>query len=203
VAPEGAAAGEELAMSVLRFPNQERFCQEYVKDLDPRAAGLRAGYASGPNTRASVWRLMRNGAVQARIAELQEMAARQAEARSRAEADWVVAQLAKIARADPRKFFHADGTPKKVHELGDEEAAALSGFEPSGEAGKVVDRLKVLELLGRHFGLWLQKPAPPQDVNLFEGMSLDDVRRVRDRVGQLLEGAGVDLPVSAPRRRPG
>jgi len=83
----------------------------------------------------------------------------------------------KIARADPRKFFHADGAPKKVHELGDEEAAALSGFEASGEAGKVV--------------------------NLFEGMSLDDVRRVRDRVGQLLKGAGTDLPGSAPRRRRG
>ncbi len=65
----------------------------------------------------------------------------------------------RIAHADPRKFFPADGTPKKVHELDDEEAAALSGFEPTGEAGKVVDRLKVLELLGRHFGLWQQKPT--------------------------------------------
>ena len=77
------------------------------------------------------------------------------------------------------------------------EAAALSGFEATGDAGKIVDRLKVLELLGRHFGLWRQKPASapaPQDVNLFEGMSLDQVRRVRDRVGQLLEEAGVDLP---------
>jgi len=81
------------------------------------------------------------------------------QAESHAEADWVVAQLVKIARADPRKFFHADGTPKKVHELGDAEAAALSGFEATGDAGKILDRLKVLELLGRHFGLWQQKPA--------------------------------------------
>jgi phage terminase small subunit len=189
-------------MSALRFPAQERFCQEYVKDLDARAAVLRAGYASGSNIRGRVWRLLRNGGVQARIAELQEAAARQAEADARAEADWVVAQLVKIARADPRKFFHPDGAPKKVHELGDDEAAALSGFEPSGEAGKVVDRLKVLELLGRHFGLWPHKPAAPQDLNLFEGMSLDEVRRVRDKVGQLLGGAGVDLPGSGPAGRP-
>ncbi|WP_428659323.1 terminase small subunit [Reyranella sp.] len=193
-------------MSALRFPNQERFCQEYVKDLDARSAAVRAGYVPSPNLRASVWRLMRNGAVQARIAELQEAVAKQAEAAARAEADWVVAQLVKIARADPRKFFHPDGAPRKVHELGDDEAAALSGFEPSGEAGKVIDRLKVLELLGRHFGLWPQKPPPPpspQDVNLFEGMSPEDVRRVRDKVGRLLEGAGVDLPGSAPRPRQG
>ena len=196
-------------MSALRFPKQERFCHEYVKDLDGRAAAIRAGYVPGPNNRASIWRLLRNGGIQARIAELQEAIAKQAKAAAaaHAEAGWVVAQLVKIARADPRRFFHADGTPKKVHELGDEEAAALSGFEPSGVAGKVVDRLKVLELLGRHFGLWPQKPSqappPPQDVNLFEGMSLDEIRRVRDRVGQLLGGAGVDLPGSGSARRPG
>src|SRR4051812_19655767 len=95
-----------------------------------------------------------------------------------ADADWVLAELVKIARANPRKFFHADGVAKKVHELGDDEAAALSAFDASGEAEKVIDRLKVLELLGRHFGLWTQKPA--EEVNLFEGMSLDDVRRIRD-----------------------
>jgi phage terminase small subunit len=191
-------------MSALRIARWERFCQEYVKDLDARSAAVRVGYAPGPNVRTSAWRLLRKGVVQARVAELQEGIARQAkaEADSHAEAGWVVAQLVKIARADPRNFFHADGTPKKVHELGDDEAAALSGFEPSGEAGKVVDRLKVLELLGRHFGLWPQKPAPPQDPNLFEGMSLDEVRRVRDRVGQLLGGAGVDLAGSRPPGRP-
>lgn len=184
-------------MSPLRHPKQEQFCREYVKDLDARAAAVRAGYVPSGNLRVSVWRLLRNGAVRARIGELQEAATRQAEAESRAEAGWVVAELVKIARADPRKFFHPDGTPRKVHELGDEEAAALSGFEPSGEAGKVVDRLKVLELLGRHFGLWPQKAAAA-DLNLFEGMKLDDIRRVRDRVGRLLEGAGVDLPGGGP-----
>ena len=130
-------------MSALGLAMQERFCHEYVKDLDGKAALLRAGYSAECNM----------------------------------------------------------GRALKVHELGDEEATALSGFEPSGEAGKVVDRLKVLELLGRHFGLWPRKPAPPQDVNLFEGMSLDEIRRVRDRDGQLLGGAGVDLPGSAPPRR--
>ena len=185
-------------MSALWYPKQERFCHEYVKDLDGRAAALRAGFSPSRHICDTVLRLRKDARVQARIAELQEEMAKQAE--SHAEADWVVAQLVKIARADPRKFFHADGTPKKVHELGDAEAAALSGFDATGEAGKVVDRLKVLELLGRHFGLWPQKPAPARDVNLFEGMSLDEVRWVRDKVGQLLGGAAVDLPGSAPRR---
>lgn len=186
-------------MSVLKFMSQERFCREYVKDLDGRAAAIRAGYMAGIHLGDSVKRLLKHPRIQARIAELQAPIAR--EVRAEAEADWVVAQLVKIAHADPRKFFHPDGTPKKVHELGDDEAAALSAFEPSGEAGKVVDRLKVLELLGRHFGLWSQKPASPQDTNLFEGMSLDDVRRIRDRVGSILGGADVRLAASVPPGR--
>jgi len=191
-------------MSVLRLAKQERFCHEYVKDFHGKSAALRAGYRTG-HIYETVSRLLKDARVRARIAELQEAMARQAravaEVASHAEADWVVAQLVRIAHADPRNFFHADGTPKKVHELGDDEAAALAGFEPTGEAGKVVDRLKVLELLGRHFGLWQQKPAPAHDANLFDGMSLDEVRRVRDRVGQLLAEAGMDPARSAPRRR--
>ncbi len=160
--------------------------------------GCARGYASGPNARATVWRLMRNGAVKARIAELQEMVARQAEQEARAEAGWVVAELVKIARAVPRKFFHPDGTPRKVHELGDEEAAALSGFEPSGAAGKVVDRLKVPELLGAALRpVARRKPAAAPDTNLFEGMSTDDVRGVRDKVRRLLAGSGAD-PAGKP-----
>ncbi len=188
-------------MSAHRIARRERFCLEYVKDLDARAAAVRAGYPGGRAIYTVVARLMGDAAVRARVAELQDGGQRQAEAEARAEAGWVVAELVKIARADPRKFFHADGTPRKVHELGDAEAAALSGFEPTGEAGKVIDRLKVLELLGRHFGLWPQKTTP--DLTPFEGMKLDDIRRIRDRVGQLLGGADVDLPGGGPSRGAG
>jgi phage terminase small subunit len=183
---------------------QERFCHEYVTDLDGKAAALRAGYEAGKHLSDTVTRLLRDGRVQARIAALQALIAQRAkdEAAADAEAGWVVLELVKIARADPRKFFHADGTAKKVYELGDDEAAALSGFEPTGEAGKVLDRLKVLELLGRHFGLWPQKAAAPES-NLFEGMSLDEIRRIRDKVGRLLGGAGVDLAGSGPSGRAG
>jgi len=172
-----------------------------TKPIDGEAAThANGGYTSGRHNCDTVLR-RKDARVRARVAELQEAIPQQAEAEAEShESDWVVALLVKIARADPRKFFHADGAPKKVHQLGDEEAAALSGFEVTGEAGKVVDRLKVLELLGRHFGLWQQKPALAHDVNLFEGMSLDDFRRVCDRVGQLLRGAGMDLPGSTARR---
>lgn len=197
-------------MNALHDTRRERFCHEYVKDRDARSAAIRAGYKAGTGIGATASRLLGDAAVRARIAALQEPVvatepigavvdpARGPEPAPEPGAGWVVAELVKIARADPRRFFHADGTPRKVHELADDEAAALSAFESSGAAGKVIDRLKVLELLGRHFGLWPQKAA--QDVNLFEGMSLDDVRRVRDRIGKLLGGAGVDLPGGGPPR---
>ena len=82
-------------MSALRRRKQERFCHEYVKDLDGRAAALRAGYTSSRHLCDTVWRLMEDARVRARVAELQEAIAQQAEAEaaSHAEADWVVAQL--------------------------------------------------------------------------------------------------------------
>jgi hypothetical protein len=201
-------------MKAVPDTRRERFCHEYVKDRDARSAAIRAGYKAGTGIGATASRLLGDAVVRARIAALQEPVATAARVGAVVDpasgpappatpvpapepgAGWVVAELVKIARADPRKFFQADGTPKKVHELGDDEAAALLVFESSGAAGKVIDRLKVLELLGRHFGLWPQKA--PSDINLFEGMSLDDVRRVRDRIGRLLGGAGMDLPGSEP-----
>ena len=59
-------------MSALRIARWERFCREYVKDLDARAAAIRAGYMAGPHIRISAMRLLRHAGGQARIAELQE-----------------------------------------------------------------------------------------------------------------------------------
>jgi hypothetical protein len=58
----------------------------------------------------------------------------------------------------------------------------------------------VRELLGRHFALWPQKPAAA-DLTPFEGMKIDDVRRIRDTVGRLLAGSDVDLAGSGPPGR--
>ena len=59
-------------MSALWYPKQERFCHEYVKDLDGRAAALRAGFSPSRHICETVLRLLKDARVRVRVAELQE-----------------------------------------------------------------------------------------------------------------------------------
>jgi phage terminase small subunit len=90
-------------------------------------------------------------------------------ARTGITADRVLAEIAKLAFFDPRKFFDADGAPIPIHELDDDTAAALAGmnvfevFEGTGKNRvfvgytkkyKLTDKRGSLELLGKHLKLF-------------------------------------------------
>lgn len=60
-------------MPALKNAKHERFCQEYVRDLNKTQAYIRAGYTA-KSADANAHRLMGNDGVQARIAELQTKA---------------------------------------------------------------------------------------------------------------------------------
>ncbi|MCW5737812.1 MAG: terminase small subunit, partial [Enhydrobacter sp.] len=156
-------------------------------------AAIRAGYSANAARQQSS-RLLTNAAIQRRLSELQG----DIERRSMVDAEWVVAELVKIARADIRKFYRPDGSLKPIVELGDDEAAALSGVEAVEQAGadgvvsqatlrkiKRWDRPKVLELIGRHFGLWPQKVE--HNHNWLDGLSADDLRIARDFLRAIAE----------------
>ena len=88
-------------------------------------------------------------------------------------ARWVLQELAKIARCDPRKFFNKDGSPKDITSLDDETAAGVTGFDVvelfDGSQGdqkhvigltkkiKMSDRIRALELLGIHQAAFTDK----------------------------------------------
>lgn len=57
-------------MTKLKNAKRERFCQEYVKDLNATQAYIRAGYSEN-GAAQSAEKLLRNTEVRARIAELQ------------------------------------------------------------------------------------------------------------------------------------
>lgn len=175
-------------MAALSNPNHERFCLEYVKDTNATQAAIRAGYSVNA-ARQQGSRLLANVAIQRRVAELQDGI----EKRAMVDADWVIGELVKIAKADIRKFYNLDGTLKNITELDDECAAALSGAEAVelGDSGAMLrkikrwDRTKVLELLGKHFGLWPQKVE--HNISWLDGMSADDLRIVRDLLQAVAE----------------
>lgn len=185
-------------MAALGNAKRERFCLEYAKDGNATRAYIRSGYSEN-GAAQSAERLLRNAEVQRRIAELQ----RGIERRAAVDADWVVGELTKIAKADIRKFYNADGTLKPVAELDDDCAAALSAMEVTdlGEDGilrkvKRWDRVKVLELLGRHFGMWPTKVEHTH--NWLDGLNPDELRTARDLLQAIAGGgdkaAGGDRP---------
>lgn len=141
---------------------QQRFVDEYLKDLNATAAYMRAGYrATGHAAVACAHKLMKNRYILQAIAEGKKAR----EARTDIEADRVVKETARIALFDPRKLFHDDGTPKGIHELDDDTAAAISGLKvvTKGNADmgfgevleyKIADKNSALEKLFRHLGLY-------------------------------------------------
>lgn len=76
----------------------------------------------------------------------------------------VLTELARLAFLDIRKAFNEDGTLKALHELDDDTAAAIAGFDMAemfseGDAVGVMKKFKLadkkgpLELLMRHMGM--------------------------------------------------
>lgn len=105
-------------------------------------AAKTAGYSAKTAKQAGS-RLLTHVDVQAAIAE------RRVDLQEKAEltTERVLRELARIAFADPRRYFAADGSVKSIRELDDDAAAALSGIDvvemaasmaqvPTGETGK-------------------------------------------------------------------
>jgi phage terminase small subunit len=145
---------------------QAAFVAEYLVDMNSSAAARRAGYASR-NANVTGPRLLAD----ARISAAVRAAMAEREHRTRISADRVLAEIARIAFADVRAMFDADGLPRPIGELDGDTAAAVAGLEVSvthGEDGsitriakvKIADKLAALEKLGRHLGLFDPKRGP-------------------------------------------
>lgn len=146
---------------------QARFVEEYLAstDLNATEAYKRAGYkATGNAAEAGAARLLRNAKVAEAIEEAREARTR----RTQVGADDVIRQLVRMGFSDIRKLFTPQGQLKPLHELDDDTAAAVASFEvvtkeipmPGDEPPeieyvhkvKMVDKIKPLELIGKHMG---------------------------------------------------
>jgi len=159
-------------MSALKNPKHERFCLEYVKDLNATQAAIRAGY-SAKTAKQIGSRLLTNVDVAARAAELQSKLTDKLEIT----AERVLRETARLAFSDPRKYFNADGTVKRLVDLDDDAAAALASFEsvekaiPGGEGDteevrkfKIWDKPAALGMLGKHLSLFTEKLEIGEDL---------------------------------------
>lgn len=137
---------------------QARFVEEYLVDLNAAAAARRAGY-KGNHADVIGFQLLGKTLVQAAI----EAAQRERSARTGITADRVIAEIAKIAFADPRKVmaWGPGGVQLKDSEtLSDADAAIVSevseSISQSGSSVKVKlhSKLDALEKLAKHVGVY-------------------------------------------------
>lgn len=160
---------------------QELFCKEYLVDLNATQAYKRAGYSVKSDNAAGVEasKLLRNPKIEARIKELMDHRSK----RTEVTADKVLAELAAIAFAKGTDFakvvdepiiqngkYVVDPDTGKVKtyksvdviatdNLPEEKKRAIAGIK-EGKYGIEVsqcDKVKALELLGRHLGMFKDK----------------------------------------------
>jgi phage terminase small subunit len=103
---------------------QRRFCLEYLVDMNGTQAAIRAGYAArSAHSQASD--LLTLPKVQAFL----QPRLKRAEEKLELTAERLEAELARLAFVDPRKAYDANGKLLPVHEMPEDVARAIAGFE--------------------------------------------------------------------------
>ncbi|MEE1439256.1 MAG: terminase small subunit [Christensenellales bacterium] len=136
---------------------QERFCQEYLIDLNATQAYIRAGY-SARTAHNCASRLMAKAGVRARIDELMAVRSR----RTGVTQERVVRELARIAFVDPTQAIDFECAGLREDAKADDRAALMSVRVKSGDdfterEVRLYDKVRALELLGKHLGMFTEK----------------------------------------------
>lgn len=175
-------------------PKQMRFVDEWLIDFNGKQAAIRAGY-SAKTAEATAARLLRNVKVQAEISRRQKDLQRRTEVTQ----DRVVKELARVAFADVADYVQVEtriinrgdievpielAVHKETAELSADQRAAIASIKQgaNGIEVKLCDKIKALELLGRHIGMFNDKLNIQATVseNPFAGLSTEELRGVID-----------------------
>lgn len=179
-------------MSDRLTPKQERFCQEYLIDLNGTQAAIRAGY-SADSADVEGSRLLVNAKVAARIEELTAERSKRTEITQ----DQVLQELAKIA-------FYRGSRVLRVNEDGevdvDYRGASAEDLDQILEVKRSVtkeggsysikrfDKLAGLEKVGKHLGM-------------FKDHTLVEFEDTKQRILEAVEGVCGDLYEMIPDER--
>lgn len=132
----------------------ERFAREYIIDRNATQAAIRAGYTTKTAGQQG-FRLLKNAEIQAAIADAE------AERRERVgiNADRVLLELAKIGFADIADYVDAAGASvavKELDQISDDKRGAIASIKSTrdGVEVKLADKLRALELIGKHIGMF-------------------------------------------------
>ena len=142
-------------------PKQTRFVSEYLIDLNATQAAIRAGY-SLQTARVTGPENLSKPAIKDAIAARTQFQLKKLDLT----AERVKERIALLAFQDVRRLFDTKGNLLPVQSLSDEAAYTVGSFEvikKNAEAGdghtdtvhkiKILDPVKPLEILAKHFGL--------------------------------------------------
>ena len=139
-------------------PKEQRFCEEYIVDLNATQAAIRAGY-SRHSAHVIGWENIRKPEMMERI----ENAKAERSARVGVDAAWVLTRLVAEAEADFNDIYDADGALLPVSEwpliwrqglVTGIDVEIIKGPDGTQMAVvkkiKISDRIKRIEMIGRH-----------------------------------------------------
>ncbi len=164
-------------------PKQKRFVEEYLKDLNGTQAAMRAGYSEKTANEQAV-RLLANVSVAQAVKAGMDRRSRRTEITQ----DMVLDELRKIAFSGMRNVarWGASGVNmKESEELSEDDAASVQEVsETTNQHGgslkiKQYDKVKALELLGRHLGMWNDKLQVIEEERPLEDLSDSDLLKMR------------------------
>lgn len=150
---------------------QKRFVDEYLIDLNATQAAIRAGYKKTEYTDTNANKLLEN----TRIREAIDKAMAERSKRTGINQDRVIQELARIAFVNPQNVINAENGSVREDATEDDLACiqAVKVKTMSGDKGwseerevRLNDKMKALELLGKHLGMFTDKVELDTDMEL-------------------------------------
>ncbi len=162
-------------MSGLLNARQRRFVEEYLISLNAKQSAIKAGYGGTPESAAQyAVELMKKPHVKAAIDE----GMRERSIRTGIDQDIVVRELSRVAFASLTDFVDWDSAGIRVKppdEIDMDRLGAIGGLTSNGDRLRINmhNKLKALELLGKHLGMF--GPKPPE-VSMGIDMDPENIR---------------------------
>ncbi|WP_295663977.1 terminase small subunit [uncultured Mucilaginibacter sp.] len=168
-------------------PKQQRFCDEYLMDMNATLAALRAGYTQAT---AMNGQLMEMPKIQAYLKE------RTAEASKKLQVshETLLGELMKVAFANMGDYFGDDGKIMPMNDIADDKKSAIWSLKVSeGKYGTTVqlrlhNKLAALEKIAKHIKFYeveQKQPEPQEAVYVDKGDLNDDDRFEDDSIDAL------------------
>lgn len=149
---------------------QQRFVDEYLIDLNATQAAIRAGYSVKTAKEIGCENLTKPN-----IQEAIEKLMAERSKRTGVNQDRVIQELARIAFVNPQNVINADDGSVRA-DASDDDLACIQSVKVktmSGDKGyseerevRLNDKMKALELLGKHLGMFKDKVELETDMDL-------------------------------------